>query len=76
MKKRQHRNLKQRQAFNHAMASGFDVIGAAVAALLLILFLLQLGNVLIWLTQDLNLLFSDLGTNILDAVLVRNRVGF
>ena len=48
-----------------------DVIGGALALLAIIILLFMLFSLVMWLRQDINVTFSDLGTNITDAVIVR-----
>ena len=72
--KKAERRKKQRAA-RQAVASGLDVVGIALAALAIIVMLSLLNSLIIWLRQDLNVLFADLGTSITDALLVRSRSG-
>ena len=57
-------------ALAQALGGSLDVLGAAFCALLIILMLFVLVGLLSWLRQDLTMLFADLGTSVLDAVLV------
>ena len=66
---------KKQRAARQAVASGMDVVGIALAALAIIVMLSLLNSLIMWLRQDLNVLFADLGTSITDALLVRGRSG-
>ncbi len=64
------RGRRKSLALAQAAAGSLDVLGAAHALLCIIVLLLMLYNLVSWLVGDLRMLFSDLGTGILDAVLV------
>ena len=57
-------------ALAQALGGGIDVLGAAFCALVIILMLFILISLIRWLRQDFTMLFADLGTSVLDAVLV------
>ena len=70
MKKKRARRKRTSLALAQALGGSLDVLGAAFCALLISLMLFVLVGLLSWLRQDLTMLFADLGTSVLDAVLV------
>lgn len=67
MKKKRRRSSL---AFFQALGGSLDVLGAAFCALVIILMLFVLVSLVRWVRQDFTMLFADLGTSVLDAVLV------
>ena len=66
------RNKRKRKSLAWAQALGgsLDVLGAAFCALIIIMMLFVLVGLIRWLRQDITMLFADLGTSVLDALLV------
>ena len=62
---------KRQSAVLSGISGGLDVLGIAGFALIIFVLLLLLGTLWRWFRQDIAIVFSDLGTSVLDAVLVR-----
>lgn len=62
---------KKKSRIGYRVAAGvMDVLGAAAAALAIMVFTLMLSNLISWLRQDLAITFSDLTDNITEAVII------
>ena len=58
-------------ALHRGISGGLDFIGAAFFALVIITLMFMLNALITWVRRDVNVVFSDLGTSITDALIIR-----
>ena len=65
------RGKRSSAAIHRGISGGLDFIGAAFFALVILLMLFMLSSLVTWVRRDRNVVFSDLGTSITDALIIR-----
>ncbi len=58
-------------ALHRGISGGLDFIGAAFFVLVIITLMFMLNALVTWVRRDVNVVFSDLGTSITDALIIR-----
>ena len=65
---------KKRLILRKAVAGCLDVLRIAALIILISVLLFVLFDLIKWVIGDINIIFADLGTSIMDAILIHNPI--
>ena len=65
---------KKRLILRKTVAGSLDVLRIAALIILISVLLFVLFDLIKWVIGDINIIFADLGTSIMDAILIHNPI--